>query len=138
VEEVAVAEPGVSREGEAAVSVLTGASVAGAALVARGASVAAIVAVDVSPAAPPPQADKTSIISAATTNSFLIIFSLLSNHVQKNAMLVPKTTPGESTKKTQKNFCVHRPEGFSRLRWARNVNLICTACRCMCRDVFPA
>jgi hypothetical protein len=103
VEDVAVAEIGVSGEGAAVVSVVTGASVAGTAVVAMGAAVAAVVAVDVSPAACPPQADKISIISAATTNSFLIIFSLLSNHVQNNAMHVPKTTPGEITKKKQKN-----------------------------------
>ena len=84
-------------------SVLTGTSVAGTALVAMGASVAAVVAVAVSPAPCPPQADKTSIIRAATTNNFLIIFSLLSNHVQNNAMHVPKPAPGEITKKKQKN-----------------------------------
>jgi len=39
------------------------------------------VTVAVSVAACPPQADKPNAIRAATTNSLLIIFSLLGNHV---------------------------------------------------------
>jgi len=112
VEDVAVAETPVSGEGGAVVSVVTGTSVAGTAVVAMGASVAAVVAVDVSPAACPPQADRISIITAATTNSFLIIFSLLSNHVQNNAIHVPKTTPGEITRRNRKTPAYIVPKVF--------------------------
>jgi hypothetical protein len=71
--------PEVSGEAGIAVSALGGVSVMDTSVVATGPSVA--VTVPISVAAFPPQADKTSTIRAATTNSLLIIFSLLGNHV---------------------------------------------------------
>ena len=78
VDDVAVAD--TSGEGGADVSVIAGGSVTDTSAVATGDSVAVTVAVSTS-ACPPPQADKTSAIRAVTTNSFLIIFSLLCYHV---------------------------------------------------------
>jgi hypothetical protein len=78
---VAVAE--ISGEAGADVSVIAGGSVMETGAVVAGTSVAVTVAVSAS-ACPLPQADKTSAIRAVTTNSFLIIFSLLCIYVQRS------------------------------------------------------
>jgi hypothetical protein len=79
VAEVAVAE--ISGDGGVDVSVPGGASVMDITVVATVISVPALVAVAVSAAACPLQADKTSASRAVTINSFLIIFILLCYHV---------------------------------------------------------